>query len=83
MCAGENSYSHHSDSQVGVSVIDRFTYYTQQFFSDINLDSNVTMSRWRDELTFERLRSTVVTEYGSPSSWCNDEVRGGFSRCMP
>lgn len=60
--AGENSYSHHSDMQVGVSVIDRFTYYTQQFFSDINLDSDVTMSRWRDELTFERLHSTVITE---------------------
>jgi glycosylphosphatidylinositol transamidase (GPIT) subunit GPI8 len=61
-CVGENSYSHHSDMQVGVSVIDRFTYYTQQFFSDINLDSNVTMSRWRDELTFDRLHSTVITE---------------------
>lgn len=29
---GENSYSHHSDSDVGLSVIDRFTYYTLEFF---------------------------------------------------
>ena len=46
-------------------MIDRFTYHTQKFFSDINLDSHVTMSRWRDELTFDRLHSTVVTEYAS------------------
>lgn len=29
---GENSYSHHNDFKVGVSVIDRFTYYTLEFF---------------------------------------------------
>ncbi|KAL0487519.1 GPI-anchor transamidase subunit K [Acrasis kona] len=29
---GENSYSHHSDYDVGVAVIDRFTYFTLEFF---------------------------------------------------
>jgi len=29
---GENSYSHHADNEIGVSVIDRFTYYTLDFF---------------------------------------------------
>jgi phosphatidylinositol glycan class K len=29
---GENSYSHHSDFDIGVAVIDRFTYYTLEFF---------------------------------------------------
>ena len=28
---GENSYSHHSDKDVGVAVIDRFTYFTLEF----------------------------------------------------
>jgi phosphatidylinositol glycan class K len=28
---GENSYSHHMDATVGLSVIDRFTYYTLEF----------------------------------------------------
>lgn len=28
----ENSYSHHTDYQVGVAIIDRFTYYTLEFF---------------------------------------------------
>jgi glycosylphosphatidylinositol transamidase (GPIT) subunit GPI8 len=29
---GENSYSHHTDTSMGVSVIDRFTYHTLEFF---------------------------------------------------
>jgi len=29
---GESSYSHHTDSSLGISVIDRFTYYTLEFF---------------------------------------------------
>jgi phosphatidylinositol glycan class K len=29
---GENSYSHHSDYDIGVAVIDRFTYFTLEFF---------------------------------------------------
>jgi len=33
---GENSYSHHSDAKVGVAVIDRFTYYTLEFFENVN-----------------------------------------------
>jgi phosphatidylinositol glycan class K len=31
---GENSYSHHSDGEIGVAVIDRFTYYTLEFFEN-------------------------------------------------
>jgi phosphatidylinositol glycan class K len=30
---GESSYSHHNDANLGISVIDRFTYYTLEFFS--------------------------------------------------
>jgi len=42
---GENSYSHHTDSLLGLAVIDRFTYYTLEFFDSINfsLDSNATI----------------------------------------
>ena len=31
---GENSYSHHEDNDLGLSVIDRFTYYTLDFFEN-------------------------------------------------
>ncbi|XP_035538683.1 GPI-anchor transamidase isoform X2 [Juglans regia] len=37
---GENSYSHHLDSDVGVSVVDRFTFYTLGFFERLNMYNN-------------------------------------------
>ncbi|KAF4373374.1 uncharacterized protein LOC115719752 [Cannabis sativa] len=41
---GENSYSHHLDSDVGVSVVDRFTYYTLAFFERLNMYDNASLS---------------------------------------
>lgn len=41
---GENSYSHHLDSDVGVSVVDRFTYYTLAFFERLNIYDNSSLS---------------------------------------
>ncbi|XVF31051.1 hypothetical protein REPUB_Repub16aG0112100 [Reevesia pubescens] len=41
---GENSYSHHLDSDVGVSVVDRFTYYTLSFFERLNIYDNASLS---------------------------------------
>lgn len=35
-----------SDWQVGVSVVDRFTYYTLQFFEDLDIHSNATIHRF-------------------------------------
>ncbi|KAK2637894.1 hypothetical protein Ddye_025689 [Dipteronia dyeriana] len=40
---GENSYSHHLDSDVGVSVVDRFTYYTLGFFEKLNMYDNASL----------------------------------------
>ncbi|BFI08643.1 GPI-anchor transamidase subunit K [Marchantia polymorpha subsp. ruderalis] len=40
---GENSYSHHLDADVGVTVVDRFTYYTLQFFENLEIFSNTTL----------------------------------------
>lgn len=41
---GENSYSHHIDPQLGLSVIDRFTYYTLEFMEqNVAADSNATL----------------------------------------
>ncbi|XP_073526357.1 putative GPI-anchor transamidase [Phyllobates terribilis] len=41
---GENSYSHHLDSDVGVSVVDRFTYYTLAFFEKLNMYDTASLS---------------------------------------
>ncbi|KAK9292333.1 hypothetical protein L1049_020299 [Liquidambar formosana] len=40
---GENSYSHHLDSDVGVSVVDRFTFYTLAFFERLNMYDNASL----------------------------------------
>lgn len=39
----ENSYSHHADLDVGVAVIDRFTYYNLEFLESIDKTSKTTM----------------------------------------
>lgn len=54
----ESSYSHHSDLDLGVAVIDRFTYYTLEFLEKIDKNSNVTMDKLFDEYTFENVHST-------------------------
>ncbi|KAF8110342.1 hypothetical protein N665_0085s0068 [Sinapis alba] len=41
---GENSYSHHLDSDIGVSVVDRFTYYTLAFFERLNIYDNASLN---------------------------------------
>ncbi|KAJ0256634.1 hypothetical protein HA466_0095640 [Hirschfeldia incana] len=52
---GENSYSHHLDSdesapllfyewKIGVSVVDRFTYYTLAFFERLNIYDNASLN---------------------------------------
>lgn len=39
----ESSYSHHADVDVGVAVIDRFTYYNLEFLEEMDQTSNVTL----------------------------------------
>ncbi|KAK6911355.1 Peptidase C13, legumain [Dillenia turbinata] len=41
---GENLYSHHLDSDVGVSVVDQFTFYTLAFFERLNIYDNASLS---------------------------------------
>lgn len=40
---GEDSLSHHVDYQVGLSIIDRFTYYLLEFLQGIGAGSKATM----------------------------------------
>ena len=43
-CPGENSYSHHTDMDVGVAIIDRFTFFALEFFETVQRGSNTTMA---------------------------------------
>ncbi|CAH9091120.1 unnamed protein product [Cuscuta epithymum] len=56
---GENSYSHHLDSDVGVSVIDRFTFYTLAFFERVNMYSNASLSSLFNSYKSHLLMSTA------------------------
>ena len=49
-CAGEDSLSHHVDYNVGVSVIDRFTYYMLDFFQGMGPGSTATMQNLIDHV---------------------------------
>ncbi|SSD59555.1 related to GPI-anchor transamidase [Saccharomycodes ludwigii] len=54
----ESSYSHHSDVELGVAVIDRFTYYSLEFLENIkDKTSNLTMKDLFDYLTFDKVHS--------------------------
>ncbi|SPR01674.1 GPI-anchor transamidase [Plasmodiophora brassicae] len=60
----ENSYSHHSDANLGVSVIDRFTFYALEFLEK-HLSQSARLSKTRspslqdffDHFTYSKLHS--------------------------
>ncbi|XP_024025189.1 putative GPI-anchor transamidase isoform X1 [Morus notabilis] len=56
---GENSYSHHLDSDVGVSVVDRFTFYTLAFFERLNMYDNASLSSLFNSYNPSTLMSTA------------------------
>ncbi|CCD24105.1 GPI-anchor transamidase NDAI_0C04450 [Naumovozyma dairenensis CBS 421] len=55
----ESSYSHHSDVEIGVAVIDRFTYYTLEFLEKIEKNSTLTLKDLFDSYTLENVHSHV------------------------
>ncbi|DBA71030.1 TPA: hypothetical protein ACH3X2_011458 [Trebouxia sp. C0005] len=68
---GEDSLSHHVDYNVGVSVIDRFTYYMLDFFQGMGPDSTATMQNLIDHVRPKRLHSTFnfkAEAFGRPMS---------------
>ncbi|KAF8392245.1 hypothetical protein HHK36_022587 [Tetracentron sinense] len=56
---GENSYSHHLDSDVGVSVVDRFTFYTLAFFERLDMYNNASLSSLFSSYNPSMLMSTA------------------------
>jgi len=58
---GENSYSHHVDRSVGLSVVDRFTYHTLEFMErDVpDARSTATARDWFAHLRRSPLRSNA------------------------
>ncbi|KAG7749636.1 hypothetical protein KL912_001637 [Ogataea haglerorum] len=55
----ESSYSHHSDTEIGVAVIDRFTYFNLEFLENLEKDSKLTLQDLVDSYTFEKIHSNA------------------------
>lgn len=55
---GESSYSYHVDDEIGVAVIDRFTYALLNFLKDLGPHSNKTVAEFMDGLDLNFLGST-------------------------
>ncbi|KAJ3426669.1 gpi-anchor transamidase [Anaeramoeba flamelloides] len=61
---GENSYSHHFDSSIGVQVIDSFTYYSLNFLNNIKPgDSHTTLEKYFNSMTPKQIRSQPRLEF--------------------
>ncbi|KAK0538226.1 glycosylphosphatidylinositol anchor biosynthesis [Tilletia horrida] len=63
----QNSYSHHSDMDLGVAVIDRFTNHVLNFMESINKTSETTMQDLFDTYDFN--------EFGSDAGVRTDLIR--------
>jgi len=59
---GENSYSLFADPEIGVHVIDRFTYHVLEFFERLKSESVETMGELHAALTRQKLMSTAVLD---------------------
>lgn len=67
---GENSLSHHNDDAIGLSVIDRFTFYTLEFMERVRggaapedaATARDTVNDWFRSLTKAKVRSTAVPD---------------------
>lgn len=58
--AGEDSLSHHVDYQVGLSIIDRFTYYLLEFLQGIGAGSKATMQDLIEHIRYQHACSLSV-----------------------
>jgi len=71
----QSSYSHHADNDVGVAVIDRYTYYNLEFLEQNvrDLSSKNTLGDLFDSYTYEKIHSHAGVRYdlfpgGEPSA---------------
>ncbi|KAK9828109.1 hypothetical protein WJX81_005327 [Elliptochloris bilobata] len=55
---GEDSFSHHMDGDIGVPVIDRFTFHLARFLAGLAPRSNATLQQLADFMRHQALAST-------------------------
>lgn len=58
---GENSYAHHSDQELGLSVIDRFTFSTLDYLQQMKVGDSIRNGTLRDLFNFYNPRVLFST----------------------
>ena len=48
--AGESSYSHFSDGDLGLAIVDRFTFFLVEFLQRVHINSSLTLQDLLDDL---------------------------------
>lgn len=61
----QSSYSHHADNDVGVAVIDRYTYYNLEFLENEvkDLSSRKTLGELFDSYEYDKIHSNAGMRY--------------------
>ena len=77
---GENSYSHHTDMNVGVAIIDRFTFFALEFFETVQRGSNATMA---DFLAFMGCAACVCHQHASSLLRAHQHLEQAMVRLTP
>jgi len=67
----ESSYAHHTDDAVGLSMIDRFTYYSLEFFETVTPESNITLYHMFNMYTTPQMKLNMM----STVAWDNKSRR--------
>ncbi|KAI9488557.1 peptidase C13 family-domain-containing protein [Zychaea mexicana] len=57
---GESSYSHHTDHDLGVAVIDGYTYYNLEFLEKIDMTSDKTLKNLVNIIFFNFLLCNII-----------------------
>jgi glycosylphosphatidylinositol transamidase (GPIT) subunit GPI8 len=55
----ENSYSYHVDNELGVSIVDRFTFFTAKWMSKLKRNSKKILTEFVSYFSYEILHSNV------------------------
>jgi phosphatidylinositol glycan class K len=53
----ENSYSHHVDSQIGIAIVDRFSYHSFDYLKRLSHSSKDTIKSFHSRFSFGQLNS--------------------------
>jgi len=67
----QSSYAYDTDEVIGLSMIDRFTYYSLEFFETITPESNITLEKMFNMYVTPQMEHNMM----SSVAWANKSSR--------